>query len=119
MIDSKDLRCGNLLHYYGLDVIVLAISKDSADLGYFTDSIGFTRHYDVDFPKPISLTEDWLERFGFEKKGGVGIYWELENVTIFVEDGKFTNIIEEEIESVHALQNYFHALKRKELELTK
>jgi hypothetical protein len=62
---AKELRVGNILEYHGQQVIVLEIKRNSAEFGYFTDSIGFERLYtDSDFPKPIPLTEERLVELG-------------------------------------------------------
>lgn len=69
MIQANKLRVGNVLMYHALTVTVMAIGQHSATLGYFRDSIGFEREYtDADFPKPIPLTPEWLQRAGFVKE---------------------------------------------------
>ena len=130
-MNANELRLGNLMHYYGNDVTVMSISKESADFGYFTDSIGFTRHYDVDFPKPIPLTEEWLEKFNFSRLDNE--YWfnrdypsyDL-NLTgsfrrhymDFDNDDSESFEIEDKninIKYVHQLQNLYFALTGEEL----
>lgn len=115
---------------HALTVTVMAIGQHSATLGYFTDSIGFEREYtDADFPKPIPLTPEWLERAGFEKKvdGFISTKWHiginpvtqdyLFDVTWlsnfdrpFYRNGHF------KIDYVHQLQNLYFALTGTELE---
>lgn len=54
---AQELRIGNLFDYHGQSVHVMII----------TDSVGFERFIDSeDFPKPIPLTPEWLEKFGFK-----------------------------------------------------
>jgi hypothetical protein len=66
MIDSKDLRIGNLV-YYGEEVISVKTIGDLFtginewhDMGMW----GSLRYENI---QPIELTEEWLLRFGFEK----------------------------------------------------
>jgi len=66
---AKELRVGNILEYHGQQVIVLEIKRNSAEFGYFNDSIGFERLYtDSDFPKPLDIKREHLLHFGFEEK---------------------------------------------------
>jgi len=67
MIDSKELRIGNLLevdgNYWPVNSIV-TIDKDRFEL-YLSDV-----DYDYAlYAEPISITEEWLLKFGFEKVG--------------------------------------------------
>lgn len=124
-MNANELRLGNLMNYYGNDVMVMAISKGSADFGYFTDSIGFTRHYDVDFPKPIPLTEEWLVKFGLVQTI-IGFEFSNEYFPFSIEinslglaelqmefygGGQYKKIIKH----VHQLQNLYFALTGNEL----
>jgi hypothetical protein len=77
----------------------------------------------VDHPDrfaPIFLTEEWLERFGFEKIGGWDDYeaYILNEVEITInENVPFKNYLDKEIKHVHQLQNLYFALTGQELEL--
>jgi hypothetical protein len=128
---ANELRFGNLVDYYGEVVTINSI--DDMDVG-FSDYVTF------DYPSleeinPIPLTEEWLVRFGFEKRIssvcdsfyiGVNpvtkdwlfdITW-LKNMIDysyegfpFYRNGHFT------IKYVHSLQNLYFALTGEELTL--
>ena len=111
MIQSQELRLGNLLLQYGQEeVLVHKIGTESVNdrpLAEFS---------------PIPLTTEWLEKFGFDKK--FDSYWkgaysngnswdfiiqnEIGGVFVF----KFTKI-----QYVHELQNLFFCLTGEELEV--
>ena len=79
--------------------------------------------------QPIPLTEEWLVKFGFEKvtegdnnnwfRGG-GRYWVQEHTEVndFIFYGENSSI-EKCIESIHQLQNIYHALTGEELTIKK
>ena len=125
MILAKDLRIGNLLAYHGQSVHVMAIDKVSAEFGYFTDSIGFERTFgSPDFPKHIPLTEEFLIRFGFEKR--YEMFWRKGVIYLLMNGEKFefrffgadTDVFYiKPIEYVHSLQNLYFALCGEELTL--
>lgn len=76
MIDSKELRIGNIIHYEGdetneyndeQDVVVGEITRREL-LAYHLD---FEKCYEVKSFScfdPIPLTDDWLNKFGLEEK---------------------------------------------------
>ena len=106
---ANELRIGNYVQFSGG-----AIYK--VDMLY----IGFGG---LEFWKPIPLTEEWLLKFGFEKKG---CNWELPNFRFHVNksvnyDGFLFcdgySVITEKIQHVHQLQNLYFALTQKELTL--
>lgn len=114
---ANELRIGN---YFNGDVaeeitIVKATAKDILD--FSDDPLD-------DYYKPIPLTEEWLERFGFKKPFD---YWEFHKGKIFfdiaIKDGKYYYIFDcnyrvgQYINSVHCLQNLFFALTGEELEI--
>jgi hypothetical protein len=125
---AKLLRVGNILEYYGQQVIVLEIKRNSAEFGYFTDSIRFERLYtDSDFPKPMPLTEERLIELGFQPdEEFMGLVLELDNGVSFgiSEDNvmyyfgnqePFWTDILTEIKYLHQLQNLVFALTGTEL----
>jgi len=95
---ANELRIGNLVMCLGKEVELIGISKWNGN--NYT-----TLHY-AEFKgmipiqlfhlKPIPLTEEWLLKFGFEKKIGWDDY-------------------EYHIEYVHQLQNLYYALKGEEI----
>lgn len=76
--------------------------------------------YRVSQIKPISLTEQWLKDFGFEKDGA---YWSHQNLNIQTSQTKTGEQIllvpnrkyAFELKYVHQLQNLYFALTEKEL----
>jgi len=121
---ASELRICNLLDYHGQQVIVLEIKRDSAEFGYFNDSIGFERFYaDIDFPKPIPLTEELLVRLGFNKSKGKNlkefilgdfIIYTYPETGIELYYGVWSHI---KIQYVHQLQNLYFTLTGTELTL--
>jgi len=78
-------------------------------------------------PSPIPLTEEWLERFGFEKTyselsyceydlGKIGVEINSDKLTVsynYGSDVEWVNF--NHIKHVHQLQNLYHALTGEEL----
>jgi hypothetical protein len=68
---------------------------------------------------PISITEEWLKRFGFVKNITSWVNWERPNLTKEVRlkiQGKYLFYDGRIIEHVHLLQNLYFALTGQELE---
>jgi len=95
---ATELRVGNLVFN---------------SMGYFEAdyiSIGLAHNY-----KPIPLTEDWLLKFGYDKKSG---YFTINGHVIFIEINRFLcNGNDIELKYVHQLQNFYFAITGTELEL--
>src|SRR5690606_37877190 len=96
-------------------------NKWDVELGYFEDSIGFERL--INEIQPIPLTDEWLLKFGFFKRGKC---WYLnDNSHPFTSncstdiDGFFIWIggFKIYIKHVHRLQNLYFVLCGEELEL--
>ena len=120
---TSELRIGNLV--YGIDdykdtaLPIYSINgDDTIRLKVGNESIGC---YSVDWIKPITLTKEWLVKFGFD-----GLY---KNDDFFFElihndiigfrlsiDGQYGY---KEIKYIHELQNLYFALTRKELKRKK
>ena len=119
---ATELRIGNLLEeahsgeFGKVDMVVLSIIERMSNHSY----------------KPIPLTEEWLERFGFELlnksveywgKNGYCFTWLKDNVEKFDSlylflDGLPVNK-RPEIKHVHQLQNLYFALTGEELNQNK
>jgi hypothetical protein len=137
---KAELRIGNILEYHGQSVYVLEIKRNGVEFGYFTDSVGFFREYDSkDFPKPITITEEWLLDFDkYIKWKWFGEYyggyidfvgdWKLMIrffggkfifyvVTVDKKRDTYSSIkkLNLKIEYVHQLQNLYYSLTNKEL----
>ena len=122
-MDAAELRIGN---YVSLKVIKTLIIKDYE---YFNDAHLY---------KPIPITDEWLLKFGFEKKVRSDhslmyskegrftekmsiVYW---NYVATGNDGWLYSLMDEEgkysefgvpLENIHQLQNLYYALTGKEL----
>lgn len=129
-MQATELRIGNKLDYYGQTVQVIEITKHSATFGYFDDSLGFTRLYgEKDFPKPIPITEEWLERLGFVKFELAYIWYSItfkypyDHFEISLRPSfdryyvRIGTITTTEIKHVYQLQNLYFALTGEELTL--
>ena len=75
--------------------------------------------------KPIRITEEWLERFGFEYSdlNGDSGFWVIKHpnaagmVKILSGEDGFTYNYQSRLKYVHQLQNLYFALTRQELEV--
>lgn len=107
MIDVKELRVGNLLKKDGVVVTIDARS--------IFDIWDKSEKYEA-----IEINEEWLRRFGFDKKiesflkGRFDVH-KLANWTnyMFCEG----NLVLRELKYVHTIQNLYFALTGKELQL--
>jgi hypothetical protein len=132
---TKELRIGNILNYCGQIVYVMGIYPDNkVELGYFADSIGFTRSIDDKDLKPIELSEETIIKLPFEKTDDYGdqIYYEplgkgnRHYYICFDHDdisfglsvfGNCTSLIydNENLQFIHHFQNLYHSLTGEEL----
>ena len=117
---TKEIRIGNLVEYAGKIISIEGIVRKT-----IYHSNGFDQQINGIYAPfiPIPLTEEWLLKFGFEKKG---CNWELPNFRFHVNksvnyDGFLFcdgySVITEKIQHVHQLQNLYFALTQKELTL--
>jgi len=128
MIKAQELRLGNLFQYCGNSYECLGALQL---MTYYQpkEDIGQRLAYYTDI-KPIPLTEEWLLKFGFEKRTGkyIGNCWAFginprtedylialeqinENQDFFYQNSFF------DIKSVHQLQNLYFALTGEELSI--
>jgi hypothetical protein len=109
---ASELRIGNLV----------LLTKDSFKTSNVYQLDGFDIYkleesecFDI---KPVILTEEWFEKFGFDKKTGWdGLEFYILNgvdLIITLQGFEYNDQI---IETVHRLQNLFFALREKELEI--
>lgn len=129
MVKSQDLRIGNLVNDrgsipYAVDAIDLVALRQSEIAGKIN----------IDF-KPIPLTEEWLVKFGFEKKESAywdgAIQYDIDTIPfsiIFINDNYHLqyavlggpdgfDYLDNPIKYVHQLQNLYYFLKDEELTL--
>jgi hypothetical protein len=117
---STDLRIGNLIEYHVFDELDNPQSQWVENLVDLDDleAIDGSENY-----RPMEITKDILNRFGFEADGP-GWYWLNEEnrlTTVGFAYGMDNNIFEFEgleitMQYVHQLQNLYFALTGKELE---
>ena len=116
---ATELRIGNLIEYKIKDKLDerkewWEVSKvDFQDLTWLDSN-----PEDTDF-RPIKLTEEWLLKFGFVKKEiGYSKLTEMEQCFL-ISFGKHTSVngikFNNEIKTVHQLQNLYFALTGEEL----
>lgn len=128
-MDTRELRLGNLIELYGGHVVeVINIFEKRLEV-----------HSDVFQFWPISLdgeeegeasgirlTEEWLEKLGFERKESPvtevhpWVDYVKDNVVISMPYFEFSYSYGDdpvEIKYVHSIQNLFFAIKQRELEV--
>ena len=115
----KGLMVGNLVEYENKNYQMAVISKEG-EPGLDTTDFGFAVVEWKDI-KPIPLTEDWLLKFGFVLEGQSKQFFyikdELSLILYTDYVSYFDGDIETKIETVHHMQNLYHALKQKELKI--
>ena len=129
-MDLKELRIGNLVYNIDGDgdkysQPVLMVSGKEIVLG--TKQIPIYTLFN-EFIQPIPITEDWLKRFGFEKKrndyefnSDLYNFWYLshnKNICVTELENQFSaQFFFEHIKYLHQLQNLYFALTGEELTL--
>lgn len=123
-MEAKELRIGNYLREDlerdGLEMIqVESIWWDESSECYYINQDEITAF------EPYPLTEEWLRKFGFERKEGWDdmFFWSIEvnNQTFDLEENPkgYEYDMWIIVKYVHQLQNLFSSLTGKELELKK
>ena len=105
---ASELRINNYLYNDGVVVKI-----DARTIFDIWDDKGLKNY------QPIPLTEEWLLRFGFEKKGMNRTRWTFWKIDL-VEDEKGIYSFDEsriyiDIKYVHQLQNLYFALTNEEI----
>jgi hypothetical protein len=134
-MEAKELRIGNYVEGIGMEEPIRKI-LDSIGYNYKTEKYELD-DIDIQYFKPIPLTDEWFEKFGFHKDGEYwcrGIYdykycfeyrdW-AKNWAFYQEftdsphehDNGVKYPISFDIEHVHQLQNLYFALQHEELKL--
>jgi hypothetical protein len=101
---ASELRIGNYVQYEGLKSPIKVSIIDTTETSTKTKA------------KPIPLTEEWLLKFGFVKKGR---FYRLGAITVEIHNNLCRiclagNFIAN-VEFVHSLQNLYFCLSKKEL----
>lgn len=125
-MNQKDLRLSNLVKdHLGRTLQVTGLKDDNV---YLALSNGENIRYNIKTIQPISITEEWLLKFGFTYNGWD---YDLNGFTFHAQgkddDGSFYNtefyILRKEIKTlisfrvqyIHQLQNIYFALTEREL----
>jgi len=125
MIESNELRIGNYAKHFE-NGIVLTVGRTIA----FKTPTNTIR-VDVDDLQPITLTEEWLLKFGFKKLSSPEATFSNEYMIIYTHESTGFYYFEygigenkkairrSECRFIHQLQNLYHALTNEELTLNK
>lgn len=111
-----ELRIGNYLIYDKKQVYIAAILKDNSVILY--DGFGMEKSTPLETCRYISLTEEWLLKFGF-KFNGDSKFW-IDKLCLHTKDNELYILYDQGrvfIQYVHQLQNLYFALCGAELEL--
>ena len=109
---ASELRIGNLVQSYA-DIITVEYVDKLLLKGFFHRDIIYNTSIQIKHCKPIPLTEEWLLKFGFEKR-----YETCFQYKNFILNDKFIMMdidITIQLKYVHQLQNLYHALTGEEL----
>jgi len=103
----EELRIGNWVYMFGSTSVCSKVNIKSIEF--------------YDLMEPIPLTEEWLERFGFEFDGE---WWDYLNFGINIRQNRCSESLGEFgfnyypiPKYVHQLQNLYYALTGEELEI--
>ena len=120
----EELRIGNWVHEpYSGDMMVSCIHRipheDSYDIFLQKEKGLFIGRYDLDSVSPITITEEWLEKFGFISNPYEDRY-EIEDFHIHCDKTKgfldlWVTNCRVDLKYIHQLQNLYFALTGKEL----
>lgn len=109
-MEAKQFRIGNFYdNGCGNIITVSGLTRDNV---YFD-----TKGHVMGEGKPIPLTEDWLERFGFRKSHRGKFEHDNLPYDIYGGTGLYMHGVKPEIKHVHQLQNLYFALTGEELTL--
>lgn len=113
MIDPRELRISNLVQVDGRPFEVIGLARHYVYLQTQTP---------IEEVDPVPITQEWLERFGFQKTENLHFdpVWQfkLYDFEIWCDGSEFLHdycISGSEIKSIHALQNLFYCLTGQEL----
>lgn len=117
-MEVSELRIGNLFFYGKRLAEISCIFRTHFNCEEHSTRISFGNSIQCNF-EPIPLTEEWLLKFGFEKRGVNRTRWTFWKIDL-VEDEKGIYSFDEsriyiDIKYVHQLQNIYFALTGEEL----
>lgn len=127
-ITAQELRIGNLIllnnekhrpKETGNVHKIIGINEKSAHI-YKVFNNQFEDYYGqfYEYLKPLPLTEEWLLKFGFEKRDVEFPSYTKQGIQINYIDGKWLEYARRiEVKTVHQLQNLYFALTGEELSI--
>ena len=113
IMETKDLRIGNYVSYLGEPQEVLGMDKTQVYIKPFN----FVLFLDINEVEPITLTEEWILKLGFEKLCNFRFHINKPanyDGFLFCEG---YSVITDRIHYVYQLQNLYFSLTGKELKL--
>lgn len=133
-MNHKELRIGNYVLFNETQDVVYAIKNSGIDFFRGKTKKGvITQGYIHEAIKPIPLTEEWLIKFGFERKSYFTkliviecVYYKLNDFIVYLlkdsfeielirKDGNQFNLFKNFKKEIHILQNLYFALTNEEL----
>jgi hypothetical protein len=116
----NELRIGNWVEIQGLESKIISVDTEGCicENEYCED---FENNNITQNLQPIPLTEEWLERFGFEYSdlnGDSGL-WKIPPFQIYGKCNQFIYEYALDVNYVHQLQNLYFALTGEELNQNK
>jgi hypothetical protein len=121
---KNQVRIGNLVDFDGRIETVYAIRNSGVDFYRGKTKNGvMMQSYVWEAIKPILLTEEWLNKFGFEMKGFyrlkvtsfLELCWKPHNKTLNIQTEKNGFTEDSKVRYIHELQNLYFALTQREL----
>jgi hypothetical protein len=113
MILASDLRIGNWVYNYKESLV--KIMEWSSNGAYLLED---RKAYGIKTSNPIEFTNEWLDRFGFEKRDNSN-WWHKGNFTYWQDQNtwywRMEPIHPDLTMYVHQIQNLYHALTGEEL----
>ena len=127
MIESRELRIGNLVYFNDIIVEIASISNTGEELNIaYYDSVGIYDYIDIRLLKPIPLTRERLDDFGFDTfqyggQGNVTNTGTLKDIEVCLIHNTIYRggyrAINYKLEYVHQLQNFYFATENEELKI--
>lgn len=111
---ATELRLGNLVNHVVFGIVSATMINDTYIQHEYDGAMFFESN---EYFEPIPLTEEWLDKFGFNKEE---CFYILKGVCLMDEyDGRYRLDGQSDcyIKHVHQLQNLYHSLVGEELEV--
>jgi hypothetical protein len=118
-VKVTDFRIGNWVSEYECEPFYFEIEQISKYIGSELWAVYRNGSIKCKSPQPIKLTEEWLLKFGFEKKESIWSLNEIELTSWFTFRFSKNPLKLQEIDYVHQIQNLYFALTGEELIIKK